>query len=301
VTGPTDKPIAEVDITLQLVRALLLEQHPDLAGLDLAMIDAGWDNVVVRLGDRFIVRLPRRELAAPLITSEQRWLPGLAASLPLPVPAPVRVGVPSLGYPWNWSITPWFDGEPATVAPPHDGRRAAEQLGTFLAALHQPAPADAPVNPYRGIPLAERTPLSLEWIHQLGSTIDGVAVASAVERHEAVEAWTGPPLWLHGDLHPANVIVHRGEVAAIIDFGDLTAGDPATDLAIAWMLLDPIDRPILRAAAGVDAATWHRGRGWALALGLAYLAHSASTPAFALVGRRTVEAVMADPDQPRPA
>lgn len=290
--------MAEVDITPALVRSLLREQVPDLAELDLTVVDAGWDNVIVRLGDHLVVRLPRRGLAAPLVLREQRWLPALAASLPLPVPAPIRVGVPSNDYPWHWSVTPWFEGRPATVDPPVDGRRAAEQLGTFLAALHQPAPPDAPANPYRGIPLAARTPLSREWIRQLGSTIEGAAVSAAVDRHEAVDAWAGPPLWLHGDLHPANVIVHRGEVAAIIDFGDLTAGDPATDLAIAWMLLDPPDRDVLRSVSGVDAATWHRGRGWALALGLAYLAHSASTPDFALVGLRTIEAVLSDPEQP---
>lgn len=28
----------------------------------------------------------------------------------------------------------------------------------------------------------------------------------------------------------------RGRLSAVIDFADLSAGDPATDLAVAWML-----------------------------------------------------------------
>src|SRR5687767_10899591 len=101
-------PAAEVDVTPELVRALLREQHPDLADLSLELIGEGWDNVMYRLGDEYSVRVPRREMAAPLVLHEQQWLPQLAARLPIPVPAPVRIGVPGLGYPWHWSVLPWF-------------------------------------------------------------------------------------------------------------------------------------------------------------------------------------------------
>ena len=96
------------------------------------------------------------------------------------------------------------------------------------------------------------------------------------------------------DLHPHNLVVDGGRLRAVIDFGDITAGDPATDLAIAWMLLPPEVRPVLRAEVGVDRATWARGRGWALTLGLAYLANSVSTPGFGRLGAATIDAVLAD-------
>jgi aminoglycoside phosphotransferase (APT) family kinase protein len=51
-----------------------------------------------------------------------------------------------------------------------------------------------------------------------------------------IAGWDGPPIWLHGDLHPFNLVVNQGRLSAVIDFGDLCAGDPATDLAVAWML-----------------------------------------------------------------
>ena len=96
-------PAAELDVDEALVRALLEEQHPDLAGLPLRLVANGWDNVLFRLGDDLVVRLPRRELAVPLVEHEQRWLPELAPRLPLPIPAPVRVGRPGAGYPWPWA------------------------------------------------------------------------------------------------------------------------------------------------------------------------------------------------------
>jgi aminoglycoside phosphotransferase (APT) family kinase protein len=65
-----------------LVRALIQEQHPDLAHLALNDLGEGWDNRLVRLGEELVVRVPRRAVSATLIEDEQRWLPRLSLSLP---------------------------------------------------------------------------------------------------------------------------------------------------------------------------------------------------------------------------
>lgn len=294
MSGSAKDGAATVDVDVALVRELLREQHPDLAGRRLARVDAGWDNAVFRLGDDLVVRVPRREPAALLILHEQRWLPELAPRLPLPVPEPVRVGRPGATHPWAWSVVRWLPGSSALTTPPDDPIAAARTLGAFLRALHEPAPPDAPPNPYRGIPLGDRDDLTRGWIDEVADRIDAARARACWEAHVALPRWDGPPLWLHGDLHPHNVIVRDGRVSAVIDFGDVTAGDPATDLGIAWMLLPPEARAVLRDAAGVDEATWARGRGWALALGLAYVASPASSPDFERLGLRTIAAVLAD-------
>lgn len=150
-------PAAEVALSPELVRRLPAEQHPDLVGLDIAVLANGWDNLVCRLGGDHLVRLPRRALAADLVVNEQRWLPGLARRLPLPVPAPVRTGQPGRGYPCAWSVVPFLPGGVVARTPPADPDRAARALGGFLSALNQPAPSDALVNAARGIPLARRS------------------------------------------------------------------------------------------------------------------------------------------------
>jgi aminoglycoside phosphotransferase (APT) family kinase protein len=110
--------------------------------------------------------------------------------------------------------------------------------------------------------------------------------------------WTRPPLWIHGDFHPGNLLVSEGRLTAVIDFGDLCAGDPATDLAVAWMLLPPSARPIFRAAADgcgwIGDHTWMRARGWALVLGLAFLASSRDNAVMGALGRATLEAALSD-------
>lgn len=293
-------PVAEVDIDEDLVRALLDEQHPDLAGLPLQPVAFGWDNVIYRLGDDLTVRLPRRELAVPFLEHEQRWLPLLAPRLPLPTPVPVRIGRPSSPFPWPWTVGPWLPGTVAALDPPADPAAAAEALGAFLRALHEPAPADAPHNPYRGVPLADRDPVMRERIAQLGPAIDGPRVTARWERALEAAPFAGPKRWIHGDMHPANVLVDHGRLSAVVDFGDVTAGDPATDLAAAWMFFAADVRPVMRAAAGgpdgIDDDTWVRARGWALLHGILCVASSADNPLIAGVGRKTIEAVLDDPE-----
>ena len=291
-------PAPEVDLDEALVRRLLRGQHPDLAELAVEPAGSGWDNVMFRLGDELCVRLPRRALAAPLIEFEQRWLPELARRLPIPVPAPLRVGVATADFPWRWSVCPWLVGHRAAGAAMADPSHVASALGAFVAALHTDAPADAPENPYRGVPLVERDEVTRERIEQLGALIDGPAVREQWAAAVAVPRWHGPPQWIHGDLHPGNILLEEGGriLAGVIDFGDITSGDPATDIAVAWMLFGPDDRVRFRESAGIDKvddSAWARGKGWAIALALAYLAHAADNPVMADVGRRTLDRLCA--------
>jgi aminoglycoside phosphotransferase (APT) family kinase protein len=101
---------------------------------------------------------------------------------------------------------------------------------------------------------------------------------------------------MHGDLHPANLLVDGGRLSAVIDFGLLGVGDPACDLMVAWTYLRAEARDAFRDALAVDDATWSRGRGWALELGLRAAAYSADNPVLGDIGRHTIAEVMADFD-----
>jgi aminoglycoside phosphotransferase (APT) family kinase protein len=256
--------MAELRLGQDLVRALLLEQHPDLAGLELRDVAGGWDNQQWRLGAELAVRLPRTERAPVLLRREQKWLPVLAERLTLPTPIPVRTGEPSDLFGHTWTIVRWVAGEPADRAP-ITRADAAGTLGSFLKALHRQAPADAPANPTRGIPLAGLQ----DEFESCSGVIAGDASADATretwQQAVAAPAWHGAPVWLHGDLHPANVVVQDGTLCGVIDFGDMCAGDPATDLSAAWILLPAgTAGRCFDAYARVDAATIARARGWAV-------------------------------------
>ena len=291
-------------MSADLVRRLLADQHPDLARLPVEFLANGWDNELYRVGDSLVARLPRRALGAEIIKNEQRWLLGLAPRLPLPIPYPERTGVPACGYPYSWSVVPYLPGVPAAEARSFDPKGAAAVLGGFLGTLHVPAPADAPANPFRGVPLAERAgkfAASLALLTgQPGQVqVDRDAVLGVWDAVLAAPGYAGPPVWLHGDLHPANVLVNDGQVSGVIDFGDITAGDPACDLSVAWMLL-PLGCharfwSAYQAAGGrVDDALRARARGWALNFAILFLAHSEDNPVLREVGRRTLSTVLED-------
>jgi aminoglycoside phosphotransferase (APT) family kinase protein len=287
-------PPAEVNVDEALVAALLADQHPDLAGLPLREAESGWDNAMFRLGDELAVRLPRRALAAQLIVHEQAWLPVLAGRLPLPIPAPIRAGAPGRGYPWRWSVVPWLPGAAADLHPPDPDQ--APVLGAFLRALHGPAPADAPTNPYRGGPLSDRGPFTEQRLERLAGATDLITPQLRRLWQEALEApIDSPRTWLHGDLHPRNILADRGALSAVIDWGDVAAGDGATDLAAVWMLFD--DQEARRAAFAAygppSAATLLRARGWAIFFGAVLLdTGMRDNPRFAAIGERTLRSVV---------
>ncbi|GAA1529774.1 aminoglycoside phosphotransferase family protein [Dactylosporangium maewongense] len=256
---------ATTEITADLVLDLVRDQHPDLADRPVRLGARGWDNQLWRLGDDLAVRLPWATGSADdLLRKEHTWLPSLAPRLPLPVPVPQRLGEPSSLFPRPWLITTWVPGTPADLAPVTG---SAPVLAEFLTALHQPAPPEAPAGRDRGGPLAERAPgfaRGLAYVTEQGLIDNPEAVQAVWDDAVAAPGWSGPPVWLHADLHPANVLTEGGALCGVVDFGDLCAGDPAYDLAAAWLLLPDGAADRCLDAYRPDAATLRRARGCAV-------------------------------------
>jgi aminoglycoside phosphotransferase (APT) family kinase protein len=290
----------EVDTDVSLVRRLLAAQLPHWADLPIEPIPSpGTDNAIYRLGDDMAVRLPRIHWATGQPEKEHRWLPGLAPLLPLAVPAPLAKGAPAEGYPWHWSVHRWLEGETATPDRIADPRAAATALGRFVAALQRIDPAGGPPpgahNSSRGVPLARRDRETRAAIAALDGIVDADRVTAAWEAALAAPAWHGPAVWLHGDLQAGNLLAVRGRLSAVIDFGCLGVGDPACDAMVAWTYLTAGTRDAFREALPVDDATWARGRGWALSVGLIALPYYRRTnPFLAGIARRAIDEVLAD-------
>ncbi|MEU5157180.1 aminoglycoside phosphotransferase family protein [Glycomyces sp. NPDC021274] len=247
----------------QLLRELLEEQHPDLAGLELKAVDGGWSNQMWRLGPDLAVRVPRTEGAPELLAREYRLVPGIAPRLTLPVPVPARLGQPTEKFPHTWLITTWVHGTPADIAPITDPE-SATVLAEFLSALHTEGPDATSANDGRGTPLEA---MGEHFEHALQRHPDVDADRARAVWRAALEAPQADQsdVWLHGDLHPANVVVEDGALAGVIDFGDVFVGDPAVDLAAAWILLpDGAAERFFNAYKAAEDSTILRARGRAL-------------------------------------
>ncbi|MBT2468256.1 aminoglycoside phosphotransferase family protein [Streptomyces sp. ISL-66] len=305
----------EPDVDTALVRRLIAAQFPQWAALPVERVDSvGTSNAMYRLGEDMAVRLPRTEGAAGDVATEHRWLPRLAPPLPVAIPAPLGQGEPAEGYPWPWSVYRWLAGENPAAGRIAEPVLLAEDLARFVSALRRIDPADGPSS-YRSETLAARDAVTRATLAQLrgGTRADedgtgpdgsdaqrarGVDLDAATALWEtALRApeWAGPPVWIHADLQPGNVLLADGRLSAVIDFGCAGLGDPAVDLIAAWYVLPAAARTAFRSAVAADEAMWTRGRGWALSIALLELSYYRDThPAMASTARRVIGELLAD-------
>lgn len=287
-----DSPRAEVDLSVELVRRLLVEQHPNLAAEPISFLAEGWDNAQYRLGKQLIVRLPRRHQAVQLLENERRWLPKLASFLPLPVPAAVFVGEPSSRFRWPWLIVPFVDGQDGLNAPPASSPQLATQIAEFFLALHVAAPFEAPKNPFRGVALSSRSENFRAVIER--SALPAEPLERVLTNALAARPYDGGSVWLHGDPHPGNIVVSGDRIVSFIDWGDITSGEPSSDLGSLWMLLNGQDRELAFELLRMDDHAIRRARGWALNFGMMLVGQSADRPAYLRLGHQIVDAVLSD-------
>ncbi len=291
--------VREAHIDVALVERLIAAQFPHWAHLPINPVPSGgWDNRTFHLGPHMSARLPSAAHYAAQVEKEQHWLPRLGTLLPLPIPVPLAMGVPSTDYPWHWSIYRWLDGESANTARITDLAQFALALAHFLVALRaidaEGGPPPGAHNFFRGGPVATYDGETRQAIAALGNTIDAHA-ARAVWEAALATTWRTTPVWLHGDVDAGNLLVQDGQLSAVIDFGSSGVGDPACDLAIAWTLFAGESREAFRDAVALDAATWARGRGWALWKALITLAGLPDENARAARrSRRVIDEVLAD-------
>lgn len=288
--------------TAELVRRLVRDQCPQWAGLPVTALPddvEGTDNVLFRLGEDLVVRMPKVGWAAGQAESDARWLPRLAPHLPATVPVPQHVGDPSDDYPWRWSVVPWVDG----TTPPRLGSEdvvLAHDLASFASALQHVTADGGPTTPpgSRGAPLRHvdgQVRRALDTLREHDDGIELHAVERAWEVVLAAPEWDRDPVWIHGDLQPRNLVVDEGRLTGVIDWGAVGVGDPAPDVAPALWTFTGEARAAYRDAMAPDDATWVRACGWALApslTGIGYYRHT--FPRMAEHGRRMVRAAVTE-------
>ena len=179
----------------------------------------------------------------------------------------------------------------------------AAVLLSGLLACGQPAPSGLypPIEPLQSGLLKVSETHEIYW-ETVGNP-DGIPVivlhggpggSAGPEDAEAVAAplHPGPPVWLHGDLHPGNVIVRNDRIVSVVDWGDITSGDPACDLAVFWRMFDAPTRAIALRSLNVDQACMLRARGWAVAIALMLLTNSDDRPLYLALGHRSIDAIL---------
>ena len=290
----------QVEIDESLARALVASQFPRWASLPITHVrSGGTENVVFRLGDDLALRMPMTRGAVGGLLKEVRWLPVVAPHVSLAVPEVVAVGEPDEGYPFPWAVVRWLEGQDALAARVDSADRLAQDLGAFVQELQSIDMTDAPAPGsegfVRGVPIAQREEHFRSAVAECDGLVDVERVTAIWDDALAAPLWDGPPVWLHADLIPGNLLVREGRLAGILDFGAMATGDPAYDLTPAWHVLEGAARARFLALTGADDATVRRARGLVVSGGvIAWPYYLHTNPAMVAIARRGIEAVLAD-------
>ena len=267
----------EIPIDSELVRRLLEAQVPELAHERLvAMESTGSSNVLYRLGEHRVVRLPRRPGGGAALHKEVRAAESLAAHLTIPTPRFEFLGRPGSEFHETWGVLRWLAGTTPPIGPDVRGTRGelVRSLAAFIRELRAVRPLreaaeDPAFDSYRGRSLVEFDAQTRRNLTQskrlLGDRLD-LERALAVWDAGLAAPPNESPRWYHGDLLAENLLIDASGLAAVLDFGCVGIGDPAIDLVGAWELFEPTDREAFRHELGVDPAEWARGRAWAVAV-----------------------------------
>lgn len=295
----TEPWVATIPIDLAVASALIRAQFSDLADATVASFGAGWDNRAFIAGD-YVFRFPRRELGLVCMQAELAVLPRLAGRLPLPIPKPTHIGRPVEAYPYPFAGYRHLAGQTADAAGLTDAARIANAgaLGAFLRALHAIAPpARCPVaapsrsSVQRTLDRARacvaKMPVGLAG--RVQAVIDG---ALARVPGDSSQVGAAQRTLVHGDLYARHLLIDDARrLCGVIDWGDVSQGDAAIDLAIAWLWLPPQGHAAFRAAYGeIDPATWARAAwraAWDVAVTVQY-GHATGDDAMLAEGRRAI-------------
>jgi aminoglycoside phosphotransferase (APT) family kinase protein len=230
---------AEVEVDATLARRLVSEQFAPLPERSLVALSEGWDYTVFCVDDELVFRFPRRELVVPGTEREIAVLPLL--EVPVAVPRPEHVGVPTEAFPWPFYGAPYLPGEEALGLADEVRARLARPLAAFLRALHA-HDLDLPVDLQRRSDMTFRVPRVRKALAEIADLWSPPPLVQEVLREAEALPAAEPSAVVHGDLHFRQLLVHDGELSGVIDWVDVCRADPGQDLQLVWSFLPPASR-----------------------------------------------------------
>jgi aminoglycoside phosphotransferase (APT) family kinase protein len=290
----------QIDITVDVVRALVANQFPAWSNQPIRRIESGGTvNAIFRIGEEFAARFPLRpgdpEVLRQDLEIEARAVAELARHSPVPAPIPVALGNPGPGYALPWSVQTWVNGTIASDDDASESVAFAVDLATLVAALRR---VDTAGRRFSGVGRGGELRDHDEWVELcIRNTERLFEVAGLSERWSYFRDLprAAPDVMTHGDLIPPNVLVGGGRLVGVLDGGGFGPADPALDVIAGWHLLDEGPRTVFRDSLHCDDLEWERSKAWAFvqALGAGWY-YVDSNPAMFTMGRRTLDRVIAE-------
>jgi aminoglycoside phosphotransferase (APT) family kinase protein len=230
-------------------RAAIAAAFPDLAIRSIRFLAEGWDSAAWEVNGELIFRFPKRADVATWLRYEIALLPLLGPTLPVSAPRFTHIAEPSHTFPYSFVGYRKLPGVPLADAPATLIRpeRLAAQIGAFLTALHRFPVAHAVAC---GVPYASPEAWCAQYATMLTELQTLFPRMTLAERERTERLFADyldnppnaqfTPVLLHRDLGGDHLLLdpETGNLAGVIDWGDLSIGDPAQDfcgLPAAWL------------------------------------------------------------------
>ena len=290
----------QLTVSLETVRKLVDVQFPQWRGLPIrGVASRGTVNALFRIGDKFLARFPLEpgDVGSMwrLLQSEAQAARELLGRTRFPTPEPVALGEPGAGYPLPWSVQTWLPGTVATDEDPGESAAFAHDLAEFI---HGVRAIDTRGRAFSGTGRGGELRSHDAWMETCFERSEQLLDVPQLRRTWAIMRVlprSARDVMTHGDLIPGNVLVSNGRLAGVIDVGGMGPADPALDLLGAWNLLEAGPRQVLRDDLKCEDLEWERGKAWAFEQSMgAVWYYVESNPAMSLMGRRTLQRIMAD-------
>ena len=218
---------------------------------ELTVLSTAW-NTVFRVdtaeGERYVIRVCLPFFTENAGREEVEYMAGVAANTDIAVPRPivtpdgesvVRVSIPEVPEPRVCLLFPFVEGEMIRTPTPED----IVAWGDVTARLHNFAEGWEPSVPntrptFRNVLPFEHDRLAIfdDPHREIIAPHADLLRAGLRESQEAIDTLyngrSGPPLLLHNDLHPGNILRH-GDRYTVIDFEEIMWSYPVQDAGIA--------------------------------------------------------------------
>lgn len=266
----------------ELVGAIVGAQFPELRPVCVTYLGEGYDSTAFDVNGHLVFRFPKRVDVERQLAVETSVLPLLAVGTPVPIPSYSFQGVPSSRFPRHFVGYTRLAGVPGIGVTPTQTEllRLAPVLGDFLSFLHSfPASAaaqlDVPVYPSDvliGEVRAEALS-DLDVVRQVDPDAPEATWRAFLEAGiESDDASSPRPTFVHGDLAAEHILVDpvTHQVTGIIDWSEISIGDPAIDFAgiFHWGGVDFMNAVLSHYRRPIDAGLPERARFFAVARGI---------------------------------
>ena len=153
------------------------------------------------------------------------------------MPVPTHVGKPTREYLFPWAICNFFNGKNPNPKNNLQQDQSTLGLANFINAMQGIDTARAP-KCGRGQHIKQRDNAVRKSIPLLPGQYDTKLLTEIWDEVVNTKEWYSSPAWIQGDLHSGKILVKKGKISVIVDFGLCGVGDPSCDYMAAWMLLN---------------------------------------------------------------